>query len=375
MRASYTAFLVCVIVGMFGVIYFDSSRDVISSYLHSIINKFKKCEMHPPLSDEEGYLDNNTWRILWYDIPFYLKKAVTYFEMRVQKCENVSLQCIISTNNSEIMRSNVVVFSESTLPKCPPMKRTSQTWCFNTMENGDFTTWPTDVWENSFDWIMSYRRDAHVSRPYGKILRLDKSNDRNYSDVFRKKTKFGVWMSSHCPTPSRREEYITQLQKHIQVDTFGKCGRKMCGVQNPNMNDCLKNFARDYKFYFSFENNICRDYSTEKVFNLYEHNLSLIPVVNGPPQVTEYLPKGTFLNALEFASPESLAKKLTEIGSSENLYTQYLKEKDKYFSLNGLDIFQESMCTICRKLDHMEGIKRPIKASNAHVMKMYRSEC
>lgn len=375
MRASYTAFLVCVIVGMFGVIYFDSSRDGISSYLHSIINKSKKCEMHPPLSDEEGYLDNNTWRILWYDIPFYLKKAVTYFEMRVQKCENVSLQCIISTNNSEIMRSNVVVFSESTLPKCPPMKRTSQTWCFNTMENGDFTTWPTDVWENSFDWIMSYRRDAHVSRPYGKILRLDKSNDRNYSDVFRKKTKFGVWMSSHCPTLSRREEYITQLQKHIQVDTFGKCGRKMCGVQNPNMNDCLKNFARDYKFYFSFENNICRDYSTEKVFNLYEHNLSLIPVVNGPPQVTEYLPKGTFLNALEFASPESLAKKLTEIGSSENLYTQYLKEKDKYFSLNGLDIFQESMCTICRKLDHMEGIKRPIKASNAHVMKMYRSEC
>lgn len=331
--------------------------------------------MHPPLSDEEGYLDNNTWRILWYDIPFYLKKAVTYFEMRVQKCENVSLQCIISTNNSEIMRSNVVVFSESTLPKCPPMKRTSQTWCFNTMENGDFTTWPTDVWENSFDWIMSYRRDAHVSRPYGKILRLDKSNDRNYSDVFRKKTKFGVWMSSHCPTPSRREEYITQLQKHIQVDTFGKCGRKMCGVQNPNMNDCLKNFARDYKFYFSFENNICRDYSTEKVFNMYEHNLSLIPVVNGPPQVTEYLPKGTFINALDFTSPESLAKKLTEIGSSENLYTQYLKEKDKYFSLNGLDIFQESMCTICRKLDHMEGIKRPIKASNAHVMKMYRSEC
>lgn len=375
MRASYTAFLVCVIVGMSGVIYFDSSRDGISSYLHSIINKSKKCEMHPPLSDEEGYLDNNTWRILWYDIPFYLKKAVTYFEMRVQKCENVSLHCIISTNNSEIMRSNVVVFSESTLPKCPPMKRTSQTWCFNTMENGDFTTWPTDVWENSFDWIMSYRRDAHVSRPYGKILRLDKSNDRNYSDVFRKKTKFGVWMSSHCPTLSRREEYITQLQKHIQVDTFGKCGRKMCGVQNPNMNDCLKNFARDYKFYFSFENNICRDYSTEKVFNMYEHNLSLIPVVNGPPQVTEYLPKGTFINALNFTSPESLAKKLKEIGSSENLYTQYLKEKDKYFSLNGLDIFQESMCTICRKLDHMKGIKRPIKASNARVMKMYKTEC
>lgn len=47
------------------------------------------------------------------------------------------------------------------------------------------------------------------------------------------------------------------------------------------MNECLKNFVRDYKFYFLFENNICWDYFIEKVFNLYEYNLSVIFVVNG----------------------------------------------------------------------------------------------
>lgn len=85
MRVLYKAYLVCVIIGMFGVIYFDSSGNVISSYLHSIINRFKTCEIHSPLSDEYVYTDNNTWRILWYDIPVYLKKAVTYISKYMGK--------------------------------------------------------------------------------------------------------------------------------------------------------------------------------------------------------------------------------------------------------------------------------------------------
>ncbi|XP_052705265.1 glycoprotein 3-alpha-L-fucosyltransferase A-like [Crassostrea angulata] len=220
---------------------------------------------------------------------------------------------------------------------------------------------------------MSYRRDADVSRPYGKIIRLDKSITRNYSEVFRQKTTFGVWMSSHCPVPSRRKEYIEKLQKYIDIDTFGSCGKKKCGVRNPAMNECLKNFSRDYKFYFSFENNVCRDYSTEKVFNLYEYNLSIIPVeIYGPPQAGEYLPKGTFINALDYTSPETLAKALKEIGSSEKLYTQYLKEKDEYCSLNKHEIFRDSMCSVCKTLVQQEDKKILTKPK---VIDMFKTEC
>lgn len=66
------------------------------------------------------------------------------------------------------------------------------------MENGNFMIWLIEVWERSFDWIMFYCRDVYVVRFYGKIFKFDKSNDRNYFDVFWQKIKFGVWMLSYC---------------------------------------------------------------------------------------------------------------------------------------------------------------------------------
>lgn len=321
---------------------------------------------------KNGSLDTNTWIILWYNIPSYLRPYVKY--SKTKKCEHVESNCVISTDNSVLHKSSVVIFTHSSLPGSPPPKNKSQIWMFNTLESKAFTQRPNTAWNDKFEWIMSYRRDADVSRPYGKITRLHKSIERNYSEVFRQKTKFGVWMSGHCPVPSRRKEYIEKLQKYIQVDTFGACGKKKCGARTVFKNDCLKNLAREYKFYFSFENNICRDYSTEKVFSLYKYdfNLSIIPVVNGPPQASEYLPKGTFLSTLDYSSPESLAKKLKEIGSSETLYTQYLKEKDKYSSPDEPEIFREAICNACQKLDKMRGEKISPKPD---VMDMFKTDC
>jgi len=32
-----------------------------------------------------------------------------------------------------------------------------------------------------------------------------------------------AWMVSHCDTSSKREDYVRQLQEHIQVDIYGDC--------------------------------------------------------------------------------------------------------------------------------------------------------
>ena len=42
------------------------------------------------------------------------------------------------------------------------------------------------------------------------------------------KKKLMVWLVSHCDTKSQREDYVAELQKHIPVDVYGKCG-KSCG--------------------------------------------------------------------------------------------------------------------------------------------------
>lgn len=316
--------------------------------------------------------NNNSFVILWYSIPRWLDSFAKDF--RLLKCKDVRSTCTLSTDNSDLNKSNVVIFSHFTLPKSPPVKHRSQIWIFDTLENKRFTHWPSSAWKNKFEWMMSYHRDADVSRPYGKIIELDKGTciDRNYSEVFRQKTNFGVWMAGHCPTPSQREKYIKELQKYVAIDTFGACGKKRCGVYSPRMNECLERFSKEYKFLFSFENSICRDYSTEKVFNLYAYNLSIIPVVNGPPQASEYLPNGTFINALDFTSPESLANKLKTIGSDETLYTQYLKEKDKYTSKNISEIFQETMCTVCKNLKQFGEQKISI---NPNLKSVYKGGC
>lgn len=123
----------------------------------------------------------------------------------MKKCEHIGSNCVISTDNSDINNRSVVIFTHSSLPSSPPLKNKFQIWMFNTLENKAFTHRPNTAWKNQFEWIMSYRRDADVQRPYGKIIRLDKSLGKNYSENFRQKTKFGVWMSGHCPVPSRRK--------------------------------------------------------------------------------------------------------------------------------------------------------------------------
>ncbi len=61
----------------------------------------------------------------------------------------------------------------------------------------------------------------------------------------------------------------------IQIDVYGKCGRKKC----PLNEDCKAFISKEYKFYLAFENSVCTDYITEKFFNILRHDI--VPVVWG----------------------------------------------------------------------------------------------
>lgn len=80
--------------------------------------------------------------------------------------------------------------------------------------------------------------------------------------VLSNKTGTVSWMVSHCPTTSRREDYVHHLQKHIQVDIYGECGNLSCPRGNHWISypECYEMLERKYKFYLSFENAFCTDY-------------------------------------------------------------------------------------------------------------------
>ena len=68
---------------------------------------------------------------------------------------------------------------------------------------------------------------------------------------------------------------------YISVNIFGKCGTPCPSVSSfePRLTNCKEIVAYEYKFYFAFENSVCKDYITEKFFQILSY--PIIPVVLG----------------------------------------------------------------------------------------------
>ena len=115
---------------------------------------------------------------------------------------------------------------------------------------------------------MTYRRDSDVLAPYGTFRPSTKPTSvetipNRVRDL--PKPKLVAWVVSNCKTPSKREDFVSELQKHVPVDIFGKCGTKSCPGTRTN-SECGSLLERDYMFYLAFENSNCMDYITEKFF-------------------------------------------------------------------------------------------------------------
>ena len=69
--------------------------------------------------------------------------------------------------------------------------------------------------------------------------------------------------------------------------------------------------ARSYQFYLSFENSLCKDYATEKLFRALASDL--VPVVMGGANYSKIVPPKSIINVEDFPSPEVLGKELKRL--------------------------------------------------------------
>lgn len=263
------------------------------------------------------------------------------------RCPNLKQTCAIHTNNKYFETSKGVVFYGGKLPSKIPEKTNWQMWTFFSIES-PFLYSVRPEWRDKFSWTLTYRRDSDFTYFYGKIQKREVPLSRNYHEVFQRKNKTVSWAVSNCNSFSKREEYFQKLQNYISVDIYGKCGKLKCGKRSAGVTDCHKKFAEEYKFYLAVENSICNDYTTEKLFNFFFYDLPMIPIINGPKNAHEYIPKGTYINILDYSSPMELAKDLDRIGSNETLYSAFLKEKDKYTGTRFR--WELALCPMCARL-------------------------
>ena len=121
---------------------------------------------------------------------------------------------------------------------------------------------------------------------------LNSSFDPHHDYLTVGKIGLAAAVISNCGAPSRRMEYIEELQKYVSVDVFGKCGRK-CPTHFRHAGaggrpaDCNEIIALEYKFYLAFENSVCGEYITEKFFAMLRK--PIVPIVLGGGNYDDYV--------------------------------------------------------------------------------------
>lgn len=86
--------------------------------------------------------------------------------------------------------------------------------------------------------------------------------------------------------------------------------------------------SKDQKFYLSFENSLCIDYVTEKLFNIL--NYDIIPIVYGGANNSDILPVNSYNDVKNFSSSIKLANYLNYVGNNEAVYKSYFDWRKKY---------------------------------------------
>lgn len=207
---------------------------------------------------------------------------------------------------------------------------------------------------------MTYRLDSDILWLYGKIIDLEtgkildpslnvdwKNPNENFVDdeilkFSMNKTKTAAWLVSHCNASSKRDDLTRKLQEFIDVDVFGECGTALC----PDNVDCVAFVQQNYWFYLAFENSLCVDYITEKVYKVMD--MILIPVIYSGVELSRFLPPKSYIDANDFATAQDLANHLKFLTQNPLEYVKYFWWKGKYKITERNGIFNP--CEICQKI-------------------------
>lgn len=219
-----------------------------------------------------------------------------------------------------------------------------------------------------YNWTMTYRLDSDIPLIYGRIVAKDSApkTKEQIADLIRlaglvnkveDKTRLVAWMVSHCETDGRREDYVKELQRHINVDIYGQCGKLKCNRHElfSSHLSCYEKLEFNYKFYLSFENSICKEYVTEKFFNIMSRNI--IPVVYGGVDYSRIAPPHSYIDARKF-EPKQLAAYLKKLDENVTLYNEYFWWKEHYTVEAGVgQMARRGFCELCQKLHEDTQIK------------------
>lgn len=286
----------------------------------------------------------STKLILMHSFPWWyeLKSNGNYFS-------SCNYSCMLTLDVDLLSDADVVVVfshhftadSSSLLPK----SSVGQIWVYFAVEsplNSYNVLFAKPEWHHVFNWTMTYRRDSDFYFGYGDFIkRSDALPKRDFSAIVSGKSKMVAWFVSNCYAQSKRGDIASALKEHFQVDIYGKCGVLKCDTEESVR--CFDMLTKDYFFYLSFENSLCKDYVTEKLYRVMKQ-VDIIPVVYGGANYSSLLPKHSFIDVQQFRTIIELADFLRKVASDRNLYQSYLSWKNEWQVLEPVKF---SFCDLC----------------------------
>jgi alpha-1,3-fucosyltransferase len=297
------------------------------------------------------------WYLRWHRdrVPYWYPEGLG--SKVFQHCPNT--QCEISNN---LTAAHAVLISHKFLwqsdePhvkafKLPPYRDPSQKWIF--VSNEPPIKCPVaEQYLQLFNGTFTYRADSDAHYPYGYVIRRPHSRPRGLpKPASRKWEEKGdvVWVASNCHAASKRELYVQELAKHINVTVYGDCGAESLDCVRSEANyyrlSCYETIEQRFKFYLAFENSLCYDYATEKFWRTLQQDM--IPVVYGIYDYKANAPKNSYIDVRDFVSPKELAAHLKKLSADRELYDSYMAWKDKLQVVT--NPFYRATCQLCSYL-------------------------
>ena len=224
-----------------------------------------------------------------------------------------------------------------------PVKQPQQLWAFRLKEPYTHFTRPNIFrWDGFFNYSACYnlKSDGSAFMFRSTMIKLEHPTSINFDRKFNTgKLKQVLWFVSHCKFGnltawSGRAEYVLELSKYIPIDIYTK--HEMCVEQFGSLiknDDNEEPELKDYHFYLSFENSLCKDYISEKLWKVLNSQGLTIPVTLGGLSIEEYesvAPPNSFIHVKNFTSPKALADHLKFVRNNSKAINYYHQWRNEY---------------------------------------------
>ena len=242
-------------------------------------------------------------------------------------------RCIASSNHGDIDTADMVVFtwdvSDTGLPPLP--RKHGVTWMYFSIQSPVSDDNRNDskvaLLNGSINALMSYQRAANITIPYGSVIKRASPLPALPADLTNDRTSdsgaIAVIVLTNCHVINVIYQKLTILQKHINIDTVGRCFKLDVSQCETSHSDCMKALSQTHYFYIAFENGDCDDYTSEKVWQ-YSFENGLVPILwSSTIDYKAILPPHSYINVADFPSIEQFAQHVMMVASSKHEYGKY----------------------------------------------------